>query len=248
MTARAPLVELFDSVQGEGRFVGVPMAFVRVATCPLRCTYCDTPQSYEASPQFEVRGRERVALEANPVTAARAVELVGSVVDRSRWIATVTGGEPLVFPEFLVEFAAAAAKEDARVHLETAAVHPDAMRVVAPHVEHVSADWKLPGTLQSGDYQDEHVACIETAVTAGRSVDVKVVLTRDVTDAGFEHMLDRLRPLRRSILLVLQPVTPFGAVRERYANDALLHRLDSALEGEFDVRVIPQTHKALGVD
>ena len=46
--ARAPLIEVFHSVQGEGRFVGVPMAFLRVATCPLRCRYCDTPNSYEA--------------------------------------------------------------------------------------------------------------------------------------------------------------------------------------------------------
>ncbi len=53
--ARAPLVEVFSSIQGEGRYAGVPMTFVRVAVCPIRCTYCDTPNSYTAASSFPVR-------------------------------------------------------------------------------------------------------------------------------------------------------------------------------------------------
>src|SRR5262249_5551757 len=71
--ASAPLVELFWPVQGEGRFVGVPRAFVRTATCPIRCSYCDTPHSYTAPARAPVQGQ---ADEPNPVTALRAAELL----------------------------------------------------------------------------------------------------------------------------------------------------------------------------
>ena len=78
--ARAPLVEVFHSVQGEGTWAGVPMTFLRVAVCPIRCVYCDTPHSYQAAPDFPVGDGRR---EPNPVTAGRAVELVLEVGNQS---------------------------------------------------------------------------------------------------------------------------------------------------------------------
>lgn len=38
----APIVEIFHSIQGEGLFVGTPCIFVRLAGCPLSCSFCDT--------------------------------------------------------------------------------------------------------------------------------------------------------------------------------------------------------------
>ena len=36
------VVEIFDSIDGEGKRTGQPCTFIRLAGCNLRCSYCDT--------------------------------------------------------------------------------------------------------------------------------------------------------------------------------------------------------------
>jgi 7-carboxy-7-deazaguanine synthase len=79
------VAELFHSVQGEGRYVGVPSAFVRTAGCNLRCWFCDTPYS-----SWEPTG-ERMPLD----------EVVSRVLAYDCEHVVVTGGEPLLLPELV---------------------------------------------------------------------------------------------------------------------------------------------------
>ncbi|MCK5941545.1 MAG: 7-carboxy-7-deazaguanine synthase QueE [Planctomycetes bacterium] len=261
--ARAPLIEIFHSIQGEGRFVGVPMAFLRVATCPFRCLYCDTPNSYEAPPVVPVDFGVRKQHEPNPVRASRAAELVrqvttsalpGQKVQR----VSVTGGEPLVFPEFVQQFGKAVRDHGVRLHLETAAHDPDALAACINQVDHLSADYKLPETLAQpvdkqlllgpgDDHGARHVRCCELALRRGATVDVKIVLTPEVSDLSFERALEQLQGLRSKVLLVLQPVTPFGACKRALPARDLERYTATAVRHEFDVRVVPQTHKQLNL-
>ena len=261
--AKAALIEIFHSVQGEGRFVGVPMTFVRAATCPLRCLYCDTPHSYQAQPRFPVRLGVREQQEPNPVTSQRAAELVRLVASSAEQgvrtpRVSITGGEPLAVPEFVRELGRALRDKGMRVHLETAAVHPEALAKCIDQVDHLSADHKLPETLGApvdaslalppgGSYGPRHLQCCEIALRRGASVDVKIVLTDRVTDASFDRALADLQPVRDKILLVLQPVTPFGAVTRTLPRTDLERFVATALRQQFDVRVLPQVHKALQV-
>lgn len=259
--SRAPLVEIFHSIQGEGRFVGVPMTFLRVATCPLRCLYCDTPHSYQAPARVPVRLPARGRDEPNPVTAARAAQLVLEVAHAAELGArlrrvSVTGGEPLVFPGFVGEFGRAVRAKGMRLHLETAAIDPSALQQCLDQVDHLSADYKLPETLgplpngsaiPAGGYGALHRRCCELAVQRGASVDVKIVLTDRVTDPSFEQALADLQGLREKILLVLQPVTPFGAIQRPVPRADLERFTATAVRSGFDVRVLPQVHKVLAV-
>jgi len=261
--AKAPLIEIFHSIQGEGRFVGAPMTFVRTATCPLRCLYCDTPGSYEAPATVPVNFGVRTQQEPNPVRASRAAELARQVSHAAmpglaQPRVSLTGGEPLVFPDFIQEFGKAVRNEGMRLHLETAALDPDALSACINQVDHLSADYKLPQTLgkpeqkklllmPGRDYGEQHVRCCEIALRRGASVDVKIVLTDAVTDPDFEMALEKLVPVRDKVLLVLQPVTPFGPVKRGLPARDLERFAATAVRHKFDLRVVPQTHKTLNL-
>jgi organic radical activating enzyme len=248
--ARAPLVEIFHSIQGEGRYVGVGMEFLRVAVCPIRCRYCDTPESYTAAPSFSVSIGDDAFSEPNPVTPERAAELVGRVAeaagDPGGQPVSLTGGEPLVYPQFLRRTGEILQAEGRSVHLETAALDPGALSEMLEVVDHLSADYKLPETLEQGDFRAAHRSCVEMAVAAGRTVDVKIVLTSDLVPESYTRALEDLAPWRGEILLVLQPATPFGGVQPAPWPElrTCLHR---ALEAGFEARLLPQVHRSMGL-
>ena len=73
----ARITEIFYSLQGEARTVGLPTVFVRLTGCPLRCVYCDTAYAFS--------GGENMSIEA-------ICEQVAAYTPR---FVTVTGGEPL---------------------------------------------------------------------------------------------------------------------------------------------------------
>jgi organic radical activating enzyme len=254
---RAPLVEIFHSIQGEGSFLGEPMVFLRVAVCPIRCLYCDTPHSYVAAKHFPVRRGSASEQEQNPVDAARAAVLVADVERHSRYgtsprghgpRVSITGGEPLLYPGFVQALGGRLRPAGWRVHLETAALDADALASCLDGIDHLSADWKLPETLPDGSHEQQHARCVELAVGAGKSVDVKVVLTPALAWESFGRALAALAGLEPKIVLVLQPVTPFGAVTRAPAPDLVAEGARRARAAGFSTRVMPQAHKLLGVE
>ena len=48
------ITEIFHSIQGEARSVGMPTVFVRLTGCPLRCQYCDTAYAFQGGKRFSI--------------------------------------------------------------------------------------------------------------------------------------------------------------------------------------------------
>lgn len=75
--ARLRVNEIFFSLQGESRTVGLPTVFVRLTGCPLRCGYCDTSYAFQEGRWMSVEA------------------IVGQVDECGAHYVTITGGEPL---------------------------------------------------------------------------------------------------------------------------------------------------------
>ena len=80
LTGRVRIKEIFFSLQGEARTVGLPTVFVRFTGCPLRCSFCDTTYAFT---------------EGDWMSLPDILQAVGQYAPQ---YVTVTGGEPLAQP------------------------------------------------------------------------------------------------------------------------------------------------------
>lgn len=118
------ITEIFFSLQGETRTVGLPTVFVRLTGCPLRCQYCDTAYAFSGGKMFTLG------------------EILAEVAKYKTHYVTVTGGEPLA-QKGCIALLEALCDADYEVSLETSGaidVSPVDKRVVK------IIDIKTPGS------------------------------------------------------------------------------------------------------
>jgi 7-carboxy-7-deazaguanine synthase len=105
MSKKFPVLEMFCSIQGEGKYTGTPSIFIRLAGCNLRCVFgntrCDTPYS-----SFELEKPKWDTVESlfeDFMTLYKQNNGVSHVV--------ITGGEPLLHKDQVKEFITLIQKE-----------------------------------------------------------------------------------------------------------------------------------------
>lgn len=91
------VVEIFDSMQGEGEFMGIMCTFVRFAGCNLSCSFCDEAKKYSKAKEMSI---EKIVKKCK------------------QKIVVLTGGEPTIQPQ-LKELVAALHSAGHSVHIET---------------------------------------------------------------------------------------------------------------------------------
>ena len=192
--------EIFYSIQGEGRLIGVPSVFIRTAGCNLRCVWCDTPYS-SWRPEGAHWSIRRVIAEVQKYAAEHVV---------------VTGGEPLLASE--IETLAEQLKHAGKhVTIETAATVFKPIRCdlisLSPKLAN-STPWKKQG----GRFASRHEAQRMNVPVIQRYVDnydyqLKFVVTQKSDFDEIAQILGELKGLDRSRVLIMAEGTTVARLR-----------------------------------
>ena len=102
---KLPLMELFNTLQGEGFHTGKPATFIRLAGCDVGCFWCDVKESWDAAKHFPTQIQE----------------IVEEAYQYSKTI-VITGGEPLMWN--MEPLTQALNLKNMQIHIETSGAYP----------------------------------------------------------------------------------------------------------------------------
>lgn len=111
------VVEIFDSMQGEGSYMGIMCTFVRFAGCNLKCYFCDEASKYGKAKEKTI---EQIVAKC-----------------KQRYV-VLTGGEPTLQPQ-LKELIKALHNAGHMVHIET-----NGTNAVPREIDHIVCSPKAP--------------------------------------------------------------------------------------------------------
>ncbi len=172
--SRLRISEIFFSLQGESRSVGIPTVFVRLTGCPLRCGYCDTAYAFKGGAWMELE------------------QILRDVAQYEARHVTVTGGEPLAQAACL-GLLEILCDHDYQVSLETSGALD--VSQVDPRVSKVM-DLKTPG---SGEMAQNRYANIESLTAADQ---VKFVLCDEGDYQWAKRQIEQYGLARRCEILL----------------------------------------------
>ena len=150
------LVEIFESLQGEGRNMGRPCVFVRFAGCNLKCPWCDTdvtkrfPASLDEllAELGQYTAKSVILTGGEPTMQTDTPDLVAALKKAGYWIGVETNGTNDADWLGFVDYVACSPKRGASVRL----VEADEVRVVAE--DEATADFcrKVRRQIAATDY------------------------------------------------------------------------------------------------
>lgn len=229
---KARVLEIFCSLQGEGKYTGVKQVFVRFAKCNMSCEWCDTPLD------------EGGGLVGQEISAEEVQHQVASLWENCHSV-SLTGGEPLLQKDFLLTLLPALRKEGRLIYLDTNGTLAGAFADIIGGLNIVAMDVKLPSSTRCRPFWQEHEDFLKVAGT-NRNVElfIKTIISTETLKQDLIQMVDILARQDVNVPLVLQPNTfeLNAGVIER-----CLEFQNYCLKFLPDVRVIPQMHKFVNV-
>ena len=249
------VTEIFSAIQGEAALVGERQVFVRLTGCNIRCRYCDQPEALERKPGPCRVERTAGRRDWDERTSPLAIDEVVGAVDRlwdqvPHHSVSLTGGEPLLQGSRVERLVGELAARGRPVMVETNGTLLPPMRKLAGTVAYVSMDVKLRSVDGEQVAPTTQSRFLAAALASGATTWVKVVVGPDTDpdelDAAVTMVAEASAGRPEPIEVFLQPLTPFGVATTAPTPDEVLALHERALRLHPRVRVVPQTHKAIG--
>lgn len=230
MTNKAKIIEIFSSIQGEGPYIGVKQLFIRFSGCNLQCDYCDTNSDFSGS-----------CLEFTPEELRKYIQDFNL---RTVHSISITGGEPLIWADFLQEFLQEISSlTGSKIYLETNSTLKNNLEKIIDYIDIISADIKLPSASGIEGSFAIHDEFFKTAKKYDKEIFAKVVFDENILDDEIAHCLKLAE--KYNLPLVLQPKT--SGEKISVEPEKILEIFNKFLDNYPNVRLIPQVHKFLGV-
>ncbi|MFA5275309.1 MAG: 7-carboxy-7-deazaguanine synthase QueE [Candidatus Omnitrophota bacterium] len=221
---KAKIAEIFESVQGEGLYVGEKQIFVRFFGCNLKCRYCDT--KLNSFKEYEPK---------------ELLSKLKGYRDNYHSI-SFTGGEPLLHNEFLKELLKLTRASGFRNYLETNGTLPLELESVIEHIDIIAMDAKLPSSTGMPGFWEAHSKFLKIA--SRREVFIKAIVCASTKEEDLRLAIEMIKNVNKAVMLVLQP--------NSFEDDkALAEKLKNfrniCFQEKISTCVIPQIHKIIGL-
>src|SRR3954463_8968393 len=195
--------ELFYSIQGEGKLVGVPSVFVRASGCNLRCVWCDTPYA-----------------SWNPEGADVPVEEIVRRVDEfGAKHVVLPGGEPMIMPD-IVPLCDALHHKKYHITIETAATVFHKTKVdlasLSPKLSNSTPHDRDAGRfVELHERQRLNIDVIQQFIDTSADFQLKFVVSNDGDLDEIQEILELLKNVKPSDVLLMPEGTDAGVLDSR---------------------------------
>ena len=221
---KGKITEIFESIQGEGPYLGKRQIFVRFYNCNLNCKFCDTriERFKEYTPQ-------------------EVLDKIESFSGGHHSI-SFTGGEPLLQKDFLGQVLKLTKERGWKNYLETNGTLPNALSEVIGYVDIIAMDIKLPSSSGMQGTWGMHQRFL--GIAAQKEVFVKMVICSSTVEEDLRKGIDIIKKVNSSLCLVLQPnsLEDFLQLRQRLCVFEGICRNE-----KINVSIMPQMHKLMRV-
>ncbi len=228
----ARLSEIFSSLQGEGTHMGERHLFIRFEECNIHCRYCD-----------ELDKPARAYSLDEVMHTARQVEKD----EGPHSYVSLTGGEPLLYLNFLSPLLLRLKAEGFQTYLETSGILWRALESVIGWCDVIAMDLKPSSVTKEKSFEEEHRRFLEIAKS--KEVFIKMVLSKEIDVCEFENLIRLVKEISSQTPVILQPVSGIG--QEGHDDPELMHLLYElqriASRMIPNVRITPRLHRILRV-